>query len=394
MTSKERVLAILNREPPDMIPWGEWAVDFDTVRAVLGHDTYYRAKAKSQIAFWEGRRDEVVQSWKEDGIEFFKKMDCFDIINIAAMASSIAPPRDYRPEKPERIDDTTWEFKNGTVYKYSEVTADLTKVHDPTVGTRQYSPADFEGDPVVEPPDESCFEVVDAFIGEFGRDRFLMGPSGHEVGIYLLGGNIEEGGDGFVYGLIQYLDNPETVRAAIRYEIQKNNLLDAYFIRKGQDAVAWGQDFSSTRGPFISPGMFREFALPAIRSRVANIHGNYHIPVMKHACGNNNDLLDMFVEAGYDAYQSIQKSASMDIESIKARYGGSFVCWGGVSVELLVSGTPDDIKKEVAYAFEHYVPGGRYIFGSTHSIAVGTTYENFITMVDEFDRRRKQTRVL
>ena len=305
------------------------------------------------------------------------------------MASSIAPPRGYQPEIPSKIDENTWEFKDGTVYKYSDVTADLTKVHDPNVGIRQYTPADFEFiDPVVEPVDESCFEVVDAFIEAFGENRFLMGPSGHEVGIYLLGGNIEEGGGGFVHGLMQYMDNPETVRAAIRYEVEKNNRLDAQYIRKGQDAVAWGQDFASTQGPFISPAMFREFALPAITSRVANVHDTYHLPVMKHACGNNNELIDMFVEAGYDAYQSIQKSAGMDIEAVKARYGDHFACWGGVSVELLVSGTPEDVSKEVAYAFKHYEPGGRYIFGSTHSIAVGTRYDNFMTMVDEFDRLR------
>ena len=31
MISKERVNAILNKQIPDQVPWGEWAVDFDTV---------------------------------------------------------------------------------------------------------------------------------------------------------------------------------------------------------------------------------------------------------------------------------------------------------------------------------------------------------------------------
>jgi len=121
---------------------------------------------------------------------------------------------------------------------------------------------------------------------------------------------------------------------------------------------------------------------------VKNIHDTFKIPVMKHACGNNNKLLDMFVEAGYDAYQSIQQSAGMELETIKARYGGHFAAWGGIPVELLVSGKPEDVKKAVIHAAEKYKPGGRYIFGSTHSIAVGTKYENFMTMVDEFEKGR------
>lgn len=68
MDSKTRVKTALNHEVPDKIPFGEFAIDFDTVEKILGHETYVRAKAKSQIAFWEGRRDEVVQSWKEDGV--------------------------------------------------------------------------------------------------------------------------------------------------------------------------------------------------------------------------------------------------------------------------------------------------------------------------------------
>ncbi|MDP2984625.1 MAG: uroporphyrinogen decarboxylase family protein, partial [Candidatus Latescibacter sp.] len=324
----------------------------------------------------------------EDAIAFFRKMDCFDIINVAAMASSVAPPRGFEFEKPKKIGENTWEFRDGSIVKYSETTADITKIHNPNVGKRAYAPSDFEGEPSVPSVDESCFEVVDAVIAEFGRDRFLMGPSGSEVGIFLLDGNIEEGGEGFTYGLMQYLDNPETVHAAIQYEVKKNNILDSRYIRPGQDAVGWGQDFASSQGPFISPAMFREFALPAIRARVKNVHDKFGLPVMKHACGNNTKLLDMFVEAGYDAYQSIQRSAGMDLARIKAGYGQYFTPWGGISVENLVSGTAEDIKKDVQRAMEEYKPGGRYIFGSTHSIAVGTKYDNFMAMADEFEKGR------
>lgn len=388
MTSKERVKSVLRGDIPDKVPWGEWAIDFDTVSKVIGHPTYYRAKAKSQMAFWEGRRDEVVQSWKEDGIEFFRKMDCFDIINISAMASSVAPPKDYAWETPKKLDDTTWEFRDGTIVKYSEVTADITKIHDPSVGKHSFSQADFDKEPDIVPPDDSCFEAVDAMIETFGSDRFLMGPSAGEVGILTLGGSFDEGGGGFEYGLMQYIDNPETVKAAIRFEVAKNNILDRYFIRPGQDAVGWGQDFSCSQGPFISPAMFREFVLPGITSRVANVHEQFGKYVMKHACGNNMLLLDMFIEAGYDAYQSIQISAGMDVNVIKKHYGASIVPWGGIPVENLVSGTTEDVRQDVIRAMEEYKPGGRYIFGSTHSLAVGTKYDNFMAMADEFDKRR------
>ena len=301
----------------------------------------------------------------------------------------MAPPEGYECEKPKKIAENTWEYSDGIVIKYSELTADLTIVYNPNIGKHSFTPADFKDKPLNEPVDESCFDVVDAFIKEFGDDRYIIGPCGHEVGIVLLGGEFTEGGGGFAYGLMQYYDNPETIRAAYRYEVKNNNMLDHQFIRPGQDAAMFGhQDFASTQGPFISPEMFREFALPAIKARVANVHDEFSMPVFKHACGNNNKLLDMFVEAGYNVYQSIQEKAGMDIKRIKEQYGSYMIPWGGLDVEDLVSGTPADIKRGVGYAMENFKPGGRYIFGSSHSIAVGTKYENFMSMVDEFEHLR------
>lgn len=372
MNGKERVVRTLAHEPVDRIPIGFFAIDFDTVERLLGHETYLRAKAKSQIAFWEGRRDEVVQSWKEDTIELYRKLDFIDVINIGAMASSVAPPKDYEPERVRQVDDVTWAAEDGRVWKYSEVTADLTLVARPE---HRYTLADFPMDLEPEPPDPSVFEVVDAVVAEFGRDRYILGPSGGEAGMVLLGG-MEQ-------GLLLYALQPDVVRQAIAFYTRQANLLDAYYLRPGIDGVLWGTDFAATTGPFIAPWMFREFCLPSIKTRVGAVKSR-GLAVFKHACGNNWKLLDMFVEAGYQVYQSIQASAGMNLGEVKARYGDRLVLWGGVQVEHLMSGTPDDVRRDVAEAMRVGAPGGGYIFGTTHSVAVGTQYDNFMAMLEAY----------
>lgn len=372
MNSKERVQRTLERKPVDRIPIGFFAIDFDTVEKILGHETYLRAKAKSQIAFWEGRRDEVVQSWIEDTIALYRKLDFIDIINVSAMASSLVPPKDYQPERVRRVDETTWEADDGRVWKYSPITADLTLVEAPTP---RFTPEMFDLEKEPEPPDPSVFEVVDAVIAALGNDRYILGPTGGEAGMILLGG--------MEYGLMAYALEPDLVRQAIAYATRQANLLDAWYIRPGSDGTLWGQDFASKHGPFLSPGMFREFCLPSIKERVRQVKAR-GLRVFKHACGNNWELLDMFVEAGYDAYQSIQASAGMDLAEVKARYGDRLTLWGGVQVEHLVSGTPEDVWQDARRAFEVGAPGGGYIFGTTHSVAVGTRYENFMAMLDAY----------
>ena len=51
---------------------------------------------------------------------------------------------------------------------------------------------------------------------------------------------------------------------------------------------------------------------------------------------------------------------------------------------ILVSGTPEDVKEDVGKAMEILKPDGGYIFGTSHTIAVGTKYDNFMAMVDEY----------
>jgi len=372
VNSKERVRRALAHLPVDRVPIGFFAIDFDTVERVLGHETYLRAKAKSQIAFWEGRRDEVVQSWREDMIELYRKLDFIDIINVGAMASGVAPPHDDEPERVRRVDAQTWEAADGRVWKYSDVTADLTIVAQPEP---HYTLADFPLDAEPAPPDPSVFEVVDAVIEAFGDERYILGPTGDEAGMIMLGG--------MEHGLLMYALQPEVVKRAIAYATRMGNLSDAWMIRPGTDGVLWGTDFAATTGPFISPRMFREFCLPSIQARVqsAKAHG---LEVLKHACGNNWKLLDMFVEAGYDAYQSIQASAGMDLGEVKARYGDRLALWGGARVEMLVSGTPEEVRRDVATALRVGAPGGGYVFGTTHSVAVGTRYDNFMAMLDAY----------
>ena len=104
--------------------------------------------------------------------------------------------------------------------------------------------------------------------------------------------------------------------------------------------------------------------------------------MIKHACGYNWALLDLMVEAGYDAYQGIQGGASMDVKRLKELYGGRLAIWGGVQVDTLVMGTTDDIRAEVEHALRYAAPGGGFVLASSHAIVPGSKYENFMTMLD------------
>jgi uroporphyrinogen decarboxylase len=187
-------------------------------------------------------------------------------------------------------------------------------------------------------------------------------------------------------GLFELAANPDAVRAATTYLVRQQNLADAAFIHPDSDAVMWADDFGYKTGPLIGPAMFRDLFLEANKERARNVKGKFGKKILKHCCGNVNLLLDFFLDIGFDAYQSIQPTAGMDICRLKKDYGDKITLWGGVAVEHLVGGTPEEVRTDVRRAMACAKPGGRFILGASHSIAVGTKYDNFLAMLDEYTK--------
>jgi len=188
MNSKERVQATLEGRIPDRVPWGEFAVDFDTVERIIGHETYFRAKAKSRIAFWEGRHDEVAESYRHDHIELHRRLD-LDIVTFPLATWEIPPESDDPP--PRKVDESTWVDRYGRVFKYSAQSEDITCVRDPVEEARTFSPDDFRGTPAAPERDVRSWAVLEAVIGALKNEKFICGPSGGIVGLVLPGGLVK-----------------------------------------------------------------------------------------------------------------------------------------------------------------------------------------------------------
>ena len=103
------------------------------------------------------------------------------------------------------------------------------------------------------------------------------------------------------------------------------------------------------------------------------------LKVLKHCCGHTWPVIDELAEL-YDAYEGIQASAGMDIRKLKERVGDKLCLWGGIWHEHIILGSVEDIRNDARYSFEHAAPGGGYIMGSSHSLAVDAKRENVLEM--------------
>jgi len=376
MKSKQCVTDVLNHKDPEYIPMGMYAIDCDTVEKIIGHETYVRNKAKTTLALWEGRRDEVVQSLKEDSVELFKKLDCIDII-IPYKEAAILPPKDYEKPNIKKIAENTWEDDKGSVYKFSELANEISAIK---FVVKDYDESDFDGEIKATIPDESMFEAYNHFVEAFKDSKFLAGKAAEFEPLLIFGGLAA-----MDKGLLDYVLRPELMKKAIDYTTKIQNLSDKYYIHDDIDAVFIEQDMAGSNGPIISPDMFEEFCFDAMKSRIDSIK-KIKEHVIFHCCGNTWEYMDMFRDTGIDCYQSLQTGAGMDISKLKKKYGKDMSFWGGVAVENLVGGTMEDVINDVKHTYETCKGDGGFILGPSHSIAYGTKYDNFMAMLDTHDK--------
>lgn len=378
MNSIERVRTTLRFEEPDKVPLGMYVIDCDVAGAVLGRKTFIRDKAGQQIAFWEGRRDEVAEGLKQDLPELFHKLDIYDCIALRKMC--YIPPKDYHPEAPRKIGEGLWEDRHGTRYKYSALTNEIGTSGHPSNWEAEYTLEQFPLDPEVGPEDESVYEVYDYVLPRMPKDKYILGPFPTAPMQVLLGG--------YERGLVEVALHPELVERAVQSGIARARKQQQLYRDRTAHGVLTENDFGHSTGTLVSPQAFRRLFLPGMRANSEAIHAR-GLDWFHHSCGDNKPIMDQFVEVGLDCLQSLQPQAGMTPAYVKQVSGNRLAAWGGVDVATLVAGTPEDVRRDVRVAMDTAKRGGGFLLGSSHSIAFGTSYDNFMAMLDEFERTRE-----
>jgi uroporphyrinogen decarboxylase len=181
--------------------------------------------------------------------------------------------------------------------------------------------------------------------------------------------------------LTAMLLEPDFVHCLFRRVADLNIRVIERAIEAGADTVSLGDDYCSSRGPLMSPAMFREFILPHLRRAVELVHQGGAFCI-KHCDGNLWDLLDDFIDAGIDCINPIEPAANMDIWEVKKRYGDRVCIMGNIDCgDLLCNGRAEEVERAVADCIRKGAPGGGLIVSSSNSIHSGVKPENYAAMI-------------
>jgi uroporphyrinogen-III decarboxylase len=146
-----------------------------------------------------------------------------------------------------------------------------------------------------------------------------------------------------------------------------------------------GTDFGTQNSTFCSPETYDRIWMPYYRKVNDWIHQNTPWKTFKHSCGAVENLIEHFIESGFDILNPVQINAmGMDPVKLKKKYGDRIVFWGGgVDTQgAFAFGTPTQVKEQVKSQCEILNNNGGFVFNTIHNVQANVPFENVIAMLD------------
>ena len=175
-------------------------------------------------------------------------------------------------------------------------------------------------------------------------------------------------------------DIKEMIMRNVREQIEIAEEVDA------QIDVFWFWDDSGQKGrPIIHPDIHRKYFVPLYKEITDYIHKKGAFAQI-HSCGHGEQLLDNWIEAGIDAWQTVERAALNDPARIREKVKNKLILVGAIdasnvltfadSVDEVIQHTKDTIRDSI------YTPDDAcYIPGFTHDL-LDTPVKNVRASVD------------
>ena len=143
-----------------------------------------------------------------------------------------------------------------------------------------------------------------------------------------------------------------------------------------------GDDMGFRSGTMISPTDINKLILPW-HKKFADMAHDRQLPYFLHSCGNVADIMnDLINEVMIDGKHSFE-DAIIPVEDFHRQYGKKIAVLGGVDINILASGSPDDVRNRTNNLIEKCGSAGRFGIGSGNSIPDYVPVENYLAMIDE-----------
>jgi uroporphyrinogen decarboxylase len=353
MTPKERILAILNRQPVDRIPVDLW------------HTPEIAAALRRHF----GVADDFAM-WRALGLDKI----VWDFIDYQTEAGRAGGQSGAGAESGG--DRTMWGVPLKNIQAGEAHYAEFGDA--PLIGYE--TPASLDDYPWW--PKVECFDYdgATALAERAARDYAVIGPWVSFFEIYCQLRGLEQ-------SMMDLVENPELVEAILdRVESIQTEMMKRFFARAGKhlDLVFISDDIAGQQSLLMSAGMWQAHLQPRLKRWCDLIHA-HGLRVFYHTDGAARPLLKPILDCGVDVLNPIQHACpGMDMAELKKEFGHRVIFHGGVDNQFaLPRGTAEDVRRETRDCLATLGAGREgYICASCHNVQPGTPLENIFAMVE------------
>lgn len=184
--------------------------------------------------------------------------------------------------------------------------------------------------------------------------------------------------------IYDYFDNPE------KYYKKRDELLE-YYVKKFHRLMQFEvkPDFICTgsSGTLIhqTPQIFRELGLPIVKEITA-LGKKYNIPTHVHSCGPSKELVRILAEETDLTIIDPLETTPMgdcDLKEIKRLYGDKLVLKGNLhTTNIMLNGSVKDVIEASKRAIDDAAAGGKFILSTGDQCGRNTPDENIFAMIE------------
>jgi len=154
--------------------------------------------------------------------------------------------------------------------------------------------------------------------------------------------------------------------------------------------VFLGDDMGYKTATVISPADLRRYVLPQQKRIADAVHAAGRLFAL-HSCGNLESIMDDLIgDVGVDGKHSFE-DVIMPVEEVYRRWGGRTAILGGVDMDLLASGSEEQVRARTRQILELCgVAGTGYCLGTGNTVANYVPVANYLAMLDEGRRWNRE----
>jgi uroporphyrinogen decarboxylase len=322
MTSRERVLGAIARQPTDVLPTAPFMFDLAAVFAGISvgeYSTSAEAMSRSHLLLQKELDQDVI----------FLGSDNYYIAQGFGCIADI--PDDEIPHLKEPAVESL-----ADVYKL-KVPNPLTDGRMPVMLEAIRKTRAVVGDKVaIRSPGTGPFALASYFIG---TQNWLV-----EVGLAQAG--LPEA-------------NPDAIHHALNLAADALIAFGKACHDAGSDILHCGDSLASC--DMISPKQYEEYAFP-YQKKVIQAWKAYGARTLLHICGNSSKVLHLYADTGADIVEIDYK---VDLAYAKRMIGDRTCLLGNVdTVTAMLQGTPDEVAAASELCIEKAADGGAYMLGA------------------------------